>query len=949
MAAPEKIIELVERFRRNRATYVKAGYNETQLRREFLDPFFHALGWDVDNAVGHAPSMQEVVHEFGQDVRGASKTADYAFRVGTQTKFFVEAKKPGVRLKDDAGPAYQIRSYAYSAKLPLSILTDFEEFAVYDGRVFPKESDAATVARVLYLTCEEYAARWDELAGVFGREAVWKGAFDDFAGKPPKAYLPVDKNFLRDMEEWRKLLATNVANRNKDRELDARDLNFAVQAVLDRIIFLRVCEDRGLEAEGRLKAAAAAGEGVYERLFELFREADARYNSGLFHFKKEKDRATPVDALTPGLAVDDKVLKAVVKGLYDRPYVFSVMSADILGQVYEQFLGKVIRVLPAGGAKVEDKPEVKKAGGVYYTPTYIVDYIVANTVGELLKKCRTPADAATLRILDPACGSGSFLLGAYHQFLEWHRDWYFKDGAAKHDGELVADGAAGLVTYRLTAAAKKRILLNNIYGVDIDPQAVEVTKLSLLLKALEDESAASLHAQQQLYRERALPDLGANVKCGNSLIGPDYFDGRLMPDDDERERVNPFDWQKEFPQVFAAGGFDAVIGNPPWGSLITPSEKVYLTAHYHNKKGEAESHLFFIEKATNLLKEYGLLGMITPNTWLAVLNSWEIRAFLLENCEVREITELTKYVFSNAPDVTPVMVFIRNTVNRQTTCRVRRPTVDKVTSRNFSSVYSEEDIPQKHWLDGASKSFNLGLTAGFLSVKRKVEENTVLLGDITGVLYGIKTGDNTKFLSRKKTKRHKAQALKTGEVKRYSITWKGYYLWWTPDLAGYRKTVIEVPKVVVQYIRKLSLKQRIIAAIDSVGVYYPLNNYSYITKQDKSGYDLLYVLGFLNSKTVNYFYANTFIDYNIKPTYLAKIPIPPIDFNDDADVARHDKMVALVTRMLELHKKKAAARTPNEQERLERGIKETDAAIDKLVYELYGLTEEEIKIIEGSN
>ena len=220
---------------------------------------------------------------------------------------------------------------------------------------------------------------------------------------------------------------------------------------------------------------------------------------------------------------------------------------EILGQVYEQFLGKVIRLTPGHMVKVEEKPEVRKAGGVYYTPKYIVDYIVQNTVGKLLEG-KTPTEAAELKIVDPACGSGSFLLGAFQHLLDWHIQWYSENEPekwAKGKNPAVMQASGG--GWKLTTAKKKEILVNNIHGVDIDTQAVEVTKLSLLLKVLEEESG-----QLSLGIERVLPDLGKNIQCGNSLIGEDYFEGQLVVDEEERRRVNPFDWQRAFPQVFAA-------------------------------------------------------------------------------------------------------------------------------------------------------------------------------------------------------------------------------------------------------------------------------------------------------------------------------------------------------------------------------------------------------------
>ncbi|MFQ5595402.1 MAG: Eco57I restriction-modification methylase domain-containing protein, partial [Anaerolineae bacterium] len=556
MTAPTKVLELVERFDRNLEAYKAGQYKEAQVRQEFIDPFFKALGWDVDNEQGYAEAYKEVVHEDTLRMGRATKAPDYCFRIGGVRKFFVEAKKPSIDIKGDVHPAYQLRRYAWSAKLPLSILTDFEEFAVYDCRPKPARTDKPAAARTIYLTYTDYPARWDEIAGIFSRDAILKGSFDKYveSHKAKRGTAEVDAAFLQEIERWRDLLARNIALRNP--RLSQRELNFAVQRTIDRIIFLRICEDRGIEPYAQLMALQN-GTDVYQRLLYLFRQADDRYNAGLFHFKSEKGRpADSLDSLTPGLSIDDKVLKDVFKHLYypDSPYEFSVLPADILGQVYEQFLGKVIRLTPAHRAVVEDKPEVKKAGGVYYTPTYIVDYIVKQTVGQLVegKKAGPRGAVSRLRILDPACGSGSFLLGAYQFLLDWHRDQYIQDDPRKwatRRTPRLYQTAAG--DWQLTTAERKRILLNNIYGVDIDPQAVEVTKLSLLLKVLEGETEQSLSTQLSFLRERALPDLEHNIKCGNSLIGPDFYDGRQMSllDEEEMYRLNIFDWEAEFPEI----------------------------------------------------------------------------------------------------------------------------------------------------------------------------------------------------------------------------------------------------------------------------------------------------------------------------------------------------------------------------------------------------------------
>jgi len=524
MNVPETALELIERFTRNRDAYLSGAYNEFQLRKEFLDPLFETLGWDMQNKLGYAEAYKDVIHEDSIKVGGFTKAPDYCFRIGGTRKFFVEAKKPSVNVKDDTSPAFQLRRYAWSAKLPLSILSDFEEFAIYDCRIKPVKTDKASTARILYVTYEQYPEKWDEIASIFARDSILKGSFDRYVEttKGGKGTAEVDDAFLKEIESWRDSLARNLALRNPG--LSQRELNYAVQTLIDRIIFLRMCEDRGIEEYGRLMALQN-GDNVYERLFELFQRADERYNSGLFHFHEEKGRIEAADQLTPALTLEDRPLKNIIKNLYypDSPYEFAVLPADILGQVYEQFLGKVIRLTTGHHAVVEDKPEVKKAGGVYYTPTYIVEYIVENTVGKLLEG-KTPKQVSKLRILDPACGSGSFLIRAYQRLMDWHRDWYVEDSTDKHAKE-VYQGRGG--EWRLTTAERKRILLNNIFGVDIDPQAVEVSKLSLMLKVLEGESDETLAKQLQLFHERALPDLSENIKCGNSCTAPGFLDGAV--------------------------------------------------------------------------------------------------------------------------------------------------------------------------------------------------------------------------------------------------------------------------------------------------------------------------------------------------------------------------------------------------------------------------------------
>lgn len=671
MPAPKNISELVERFRLHKDAYRASSYNETQVRREFLDPFFKALGWDIDNEQGYAEAYKDVVHEDAIKIGGNTKAPDYAFRVGGTRKFFLEAKKPSVNIKQDIASAYQLRRYAWSAKLSLSVLTDFEEFAVYDCRVKPENTDKASVARTAYYTFEDYLEKWDEIAAIFSREAVLKGSFDKYAtdNRRKRGTAEVDDAFLEEIEGWRAALSRNIALRNH--QLDARELNAAVQGLIDRVIFLRIAEDRGIERYGQLQSIASEKD-VYQGLTSLFLKADDRYNSGLFHFKKGDGSTETLDTFTLALTIDDKVLKPILKSLYypESPYEFSVLPADILGQVYERFLGKVIRLV-GSRAVIEEKPEVKKAGGVYYTPAYIVDYIVRNTLGKLLEG-KTPLQASgedrrtkdhfPVRVIDPACGSGSFLIGAYQYLLDWYRDAYVSDDPVKYSGgkepKLLQ---AGKDDWRLTIAERRRILLTHIYGVDIDTQAVEVTKLSLLLKVLEGETADAMARQMDFFRIRALPDLGKNIRCGNSLIGSDFYKAYSYSlfSDDDHIAMNVFDWEAEFPFFAKTMGFDCVIGNPPYLFSAGKNQALYYQDRYHLTEYQTDFYVYFIEKGTRLLKPEGILSYIVPDSWLNSANFSRVRNSLLNKWATSQIAIFEYKVFRDA-NIENTIFFTRN-------------------------------------------------------------------------------------------------------------------------------------------------------------------------------------------------------------------------------------------------------------------------------------------------
>jgi len=1004
MGTPDTIKRLVDCFHRNEEYYSRGSLNETQLRREYLDPFFTALGWDIENKAGYADAYKDVIHEYSLKTKDTTEAPDYCFRIGGVRKFFLEAKKPSINIKHDIHPAFQLRSYAWSAKLPLSILTDFQEFAVYDCRIPPHKNDKASNARIMFLSYKEYLDKWEEIECIFARESILKGSFDKYvdSNKKKKGTAEVDSMFLMQMEVWRNSLARNIALRNPN--LSVRELNYSVQKTIDRIVFLRICEDRGIEDYGQLMSLQN-GANVYGRLKQIYCRADERFNSGLFHFEKERDRIELPDNLTLDLTIDDKTLKDVVKELYypESPYEFSVLPADILGQVYEQFLGKIIRLTPTHQAVIDDKPEVKKSGGVYYTPTYIVEYIVNNTVGKLLEKVTTPKEISLLRILDPACGSGSFLLGAYQFLLDWHLKYYHtelkkSDKILKQKHPPVYANEIG--TYLLTTSEKKRILLNNIYGVDIDSQAVEVTKLSLMLKVLEGESTQTLNNELKFFRERALPDLSNNIKCGNSIIGPDFYNQLEMNflDEEEKLRINVFEWITEFKEIIKSGGFDAVIGNPPYIRIqrISENESKYFFKTYKTLASKTDISQVFIEKAIELINQSGIAGFICTSQWLATDYGKLMRDKMSQGF-IKEVVHFGSLpVFSKA-DTYPAIFIITKKLNPLLLVKLIKSKV----LLNYNSIEAApkinidyKSLDSGNWalggfeldklLDNEKRKWNplsyygksyIGALTG-MDEAFVVNEDTISQESLErDILVPYAYRGNEVFAFRKYLPSsyiiypYKEQSdgsielftehqlstyfpnafkhlLMFKQKLRMRMDSRKYYAdninWYKYLRPGSFKYINPI-KLIFKGIEKKS-----VVGILEEGSAFNGANTPAIIIEDYSEKLMYKLLALLNSKTISYYLVQKCPDKlggykRFNSTNISNIPIP-IYFES----IKYDSLVNLAFTKNELESKITFCKTPSDRKILERQSKIIEEQINQLVYQLYGLKEEEIKLVEDN-
>ena len=684
---------------------------------------------------------------------------------------------------------------------------------------------------------------------------------------------------------------------------------------------------------------------LWHALVHHFRALDRRppshipfFNGNLFnpHFSEE-------------LVVSDDWLGGFLDELGDEesPYLFSYIPVEILGTIYERFLGKVVR--PHGrGVTIEEKPEVRKAGGVYYTPRYIVEYIVGQTVGKLLAG-RKPEEALKLRILDPACGSGSFLIRAFEEVCEhcqqWltdhpdqrKKDWYWLEENAVH----------------LTTKAKRRILRDTIHGVDLDPQAVEVTQLSLYLKMLENENRSTLAHEQDLFGsdEALLPPLEANIKCGNSLIASDFS---LVPDD--LVRVHAFDWPVQFPTIMKAGGFDAVVGNPPYillqDDFRDDQQLEYFRQAYEGASYKLDTYHLFIERGIRLCRKAGRVSLITPSNFLTNNHLDGLRKVILKRTQPEEIVVVQGGVFAGVSVDNAVFVL---RAGQPATSPF--PMTRAVAEAKGLKPSGESKVDPQRVLAEAHALFTSGVTTPGSVLWDRLSSHFPKLDDFADVNFGKQLRDRSKFTSdvievsgRRSVPQTHVACVTGKDVERYLLTWS--------KLACLHDTVAQSGGCwdESKHEAKGKLLTRRIGqyptfALDTVG-YHCLNTIFMVTLREEAKIKPTFLLGVLNSKLLRGLWVGRFYDQRltfpkIKGTYLKELPIALPDVSAAGDRVRHDRLAGLVDKMLALTPKLRAAKTDAERQTLQNAVTATDQQIDALVYELYGLTPEEIALVEG--
>jgi len=893
--AQQEVAKLIAQYKTLDERTIRT-FSEADTRRVFIMPLFHALGWDVY-------SREEVAEE----VKAASGRVDYVFKLHGVSQFYLEAKK---LLADLTKPEYikQAISYAYNKGITWAVLSDFEGLQVYNaqtGRIF------------INISYDNYLRDFDDL-WLLSKEAFQSNALNEKAEKygalPPR--LGIEQRLFIQLRQWREDLSNQLHLHNE--ELSGSQIDEVIQRLFNRLIFIRNCEDRQIEekvllgAVNEWRSSGRRGE-LIERLRSIFRDFDGYYDSDLFAYH-----------LTDEVFIESTTIEHIISGLYEIPsgmasYDFSIIDADVLGAVYEQYLGHVAAIVKQRAKEAQSRMDLglpteetfeitakkqrRKEHGIYYTPKFVTNYIVEETVGRFLKE-RSHNEILNIKILDPACGSGSFLIRAYDELLSYH---------AYQRGKPVSE---------LDQWERLPILTNNIFGVDLDIQAVEIARLNLLLRSL--------------AKRETLPSLADNIRQGNSLISGTEEELKGYFGDNWREK-KPFNWEQEFKDIVAQGGFDVVIGNPPYGAEFDEHDRAYIEDRYPYSKDNKNSAMVFIEKGLSLTKENGFFSFIIPKS-LAFSQKWANgRKLILDRLGVAcDASQAFKEVLLEQ------MVIVIS---------------QKFTHKSYyGAVYlgqggEKEQVPISKETAVTTDTIPLGIAEKELEIFRKLTSSKLFMKDIS------KTSRGLPFQKHVTKDPDGIPVYRGDNIARYTL---------------YKTTETLPEDVLVRADKKLSflrqpkiLSQRIIAH-----VLYPSDHIILMSTLDKDGvltvdtventmltdnrFVYAFITGLLNSKLCSW-YAYRFIfskairTMDFDDYYLGKLPLPPLDFNNPREKKLHDDLVALVDKMLELNKRLAPIRNTycNERDELLREIERTDKEIDNLVYALYGLTKDERQIVEG--
>lgn len=927
------IKELVQKYQSNRDAYVKADYNETQLRTDFLDPLFEMLGWDIKNSQGKPTNEREVLVE--EALRGDTNTKkpDYTFRLFSERKYFLEAKKPNVKIDSDSEPAKQVRRYGFTAKLKISVLSNFEHLAIYDCSKRVEKDDSAIKSRIKIYHYTEYEDAFEEIQQQLSRAVVYSGDFDE-TWKEIESQIKlssVDDLFLKQINEWRLLLGSEIYSHQST--LNEEELNDLVQRYINSIIFLRVCEDRNIETYKTL--LNFANNEDFEALIKKFHDADRKYNAGLFDHNLTNEIITN----------NSSAFWLIIKQLYfpESTYSFSVFASDILGNIYEVFLSEQLKISD-GIISLQKKPE-NVDRDIVTTPTYIIQDILRET---LTKHCENKSDKEILNstFADIACGSGAFLLETYQLIQDTLIDYYLSNKPT----ELIP---IGVNSFKLNFATKQQILTNCIYGIDKDYNAVEACKFGLLLKLLENEDNNSIPTP-------ALPNLENNISFGNSLL-----DSTITPHDQHIE-INPYD--------FNDTKFDVIIGNPPYMATehmkeFTPLELPLYKEHYtHSAYKQFDKYFLFIERGLQLLKPNGYFGYIVPSKFMKVGAGKELRKLISSQNVISKIVNFgANQIFQNKTTYTCLLILSKKNSPSFSYLEVKNLKEWKTrdSSQLITDVINTSELAPELWFlvppylkncydNIISQSDNLEKVIGNKNINNGIQTSA---NDVF-IIKPVKEESDFIFFKKKENeykieksilKPYYETVRKKGEEKLYTyrelipnsfVIFPYTFFNGKPNFINIDKLKVEYPfayeyllankKRLIerdiqpepktenewyrmgrsQYLELGKIKEKIIIGVNSQGNKYPIDfsqtlhtaggtaGYCSVFLSEDSRYSIYYIQAILNSKYLEWIislkgevFRGGYIARGTK--VLKKLPIRLIDFDNDVDKKIHDQIVTI--------------------------------------------------------
>lgn len=602
--AKASLARLIDRYKTFIARANRDEISEESIRT-WLNELLQIFGWDVQNTnqVLQERVLQGAQRERLIEINSPHRRPDYTLKNGLNIKTFLDAKALNVDVFSSSETAYQIRSYGWSAQSPCAFVSNFEQFVIFDCRFAPSPDQDAHIGAI-QLTIDQYLDEFDLLFDHLWKDYVWNNKLVEiYQLTAVEGNNRLDTRFMHVLSDFRIKLAQNLVDNENSCITDDIALNYYVQVILDRIIFIRVCESKEIEELEKLRGFLNNDTGFWNGFKEsCYMEFYQHYDGAMFerdqHFQE--------------IVLDNDIFSDFIEKLYyPHPYKFDVIPVKVIANIYEEFLGK--HLLLDGQTVIEKtKPEYIKTNGAISTPEHIVDMVCKKAIS--LNNLSTVEDLLNIKILDPCCGSGVFLVACYELL------------AAKLQ-HLISQNADMAIRYRnyfalqdgamfLTIEGKRAIITNCLHGVDSDEAALEVAKMALALKVIDVSNTASLTIIGA-FGDKILQDISCNIKLGNSLVDTD-----IVLSADLALLMKPFDMKTiGFPSVFNdKGGFDYVIGNPPYVETkhyknALPEMHNYISEKYSAFEGKADLAVIFIERGLSILNDTGKLGFIVQRRW----------------------------------------------------------------------------------------------------------------------------------------------------------------------------------------------------------------------------------------------------------------------------------------------------------------------------------------------